>query len=107
MLRHFALGDDAELVVVHELDRLFDRDDMPRVGDVDVIDEGGQRGGFSAAGRAGDEVSPLWKRVSNLRLSGNPSSSMERTLVLIMRKTMSIPRRCLTTLVRKRPKSVA
>ena len=27
---HFALGDDASLVVVHELDRFLDSDDVPR-----------------------------------------------------------------------------
>ena len=27
---HLALGDDAQLVLVHELDRLLDRDDVPR-----------------------------------------------------------------------------
>ena len=47
---------------------------------------------------------PLWYSVSFLRLFGSPSSSIVRILDEMMRKTRSMPSRCRTTLVRKRPK---
>jgi hypothetical protein len=55
MLGHFALGDDAAFVGVHKLDRLLDRDDVPRVVSVDVIDESGQCRRLARAGRARDQ----------------------------------------------------
>ena len=58
MLRHFALGDDASFVDVHELDRFLDRNDVPRVVGVNVIDQRGQRSRLSGAGWAGDEDEP-------------------------------------------------
>ena len=53
--RHFALRDDAALVLVHELDRFLDRDDVPREVLVDVIDQRRQRGRFAGAGRPGHQ----------------------------------------------------
>ena len=53
--RHFALRDDAALVVMHELDRLLDRDDVPGEILVDVIDQRRQRRRFSGASRPGHE----------------------------------------------------
>jgi hypothetical protein len=41
--------------MVHELDRLLDRDDVPRVVGVDVIDESGQCRRLARAGRARDQ----------------------------------------------------
>ena len=43
------------LVLVHELDRLLDRDDVPGEVGVDVVDQRRQRRGLAGAGRAGDE----------------------------------------------------
>ena len=48
MLGDFALGDDAALVLMHELDRLLDGDDVPGVVGVDVINERGERGALSS-----------------------------------------------------------
>ena len=49
------LVDDAALVVVQDLDRVLDRDDVlpPRL--VDVVDDRGERGRLAGAGRAGYE----------------------------------------------------
>jgi hypothetical protein len=41
--------------LVHEFDRLFDGDDVPRIAAVDVIDQRGERGRFARAGRARDQ----------------------------------------------------
>ena len=40
---HFALGDDALFVVMNELDRFFDRHDVSREVDIDVINQRCQR----------------------------------------------------------------
>ena len=44
--------------MVHELDRLLDRDDVPREVRVDVIDQSGQRSRLARAGRTCDEDEP-------------------------------------------------
>src|SRR5205814_2843997 len=55
VLRDFALSDDAELVVMHKLDRLLNRDNVPGVGRVNVINQGRERGRLPGSGRAGDK----------------------------------------------------
>ena len=50
-----ALRDEALLVLVDELDRLLDGEDVPAVMVVDVVDDARERGGFARAGRPGDE----------------------------------------------------
>ena len=50
-----ALVDDAALVLVHELDRVLDRDDVLVALAVDLVDHGRERGRLAAAGRAGDQ----------------------------------------------------
>src|SRR5690606_34409482 len=47
--------DDRELVRVEELDRVLDRDDVVALLAVDLVDEGGERGGLARAGGPGDE----------------------------------------------------
>ena len=47
---HFALGDDAVFVRVHELHRVFYRDDVAKGIFVAPIDHGGQRGRFTRTG---------------------------------------------------------
>ncbi len=51
----FALVDDAALVRVEELDRVFDGDDVLVALAVDLVEHGGERRRFAGAGRAGDE----------------------------------------------------
>ena len=50
-----AMREHRALVLVHELDRIFDRDDVARVLAVDQVDDRGERGRLAAAGRAGDQ----------------------------------------------------
>ena len=47
---HFALGDDAVFVRVHEFDRVFDGDDVAVAVFVTVVDHGSQGSGFAGAG---------------------------------------------------------
>ena len=51
----FALRDDGILVVVVELDGVFDGDDMVFLLDVDDVDHGGERRRFAGTGRSRDE----------------------------------------------------
>ena len=57
----FALFDDGFFVAVDELDGVFDGDDVGGAGLVDVFDDGGEGGGFSGAGGAGDEDQAVWR----------------------------------------------
>jgi hypothetical protein len=50
-----ALLDDRQLVVVHDLDRVFDRDDVRAACAVDVADHRGDRRRLSGAGGAGHQ----------------------------------------------------
>ena len=56
---HLALVDQALLVLVHELDRIFDRDDVIGARAVDVVDHRAERRRLARAGRPGDEHEPL------------------------------------------------
>ncbi len=56
---HLALVDQAPLVVVHELDRVFDRDDVVLAVAVDVVDHRAQRGRLARPGRTGHEHQAL------------------------------------------------
>ena len=53
-----ALVDDAALVVVEDLDRILDRDDVLPARPVDVADDRGERRRLAGAGRARDEDEP-------------------------------------------------
>ena len=52
---HFALIDDAPLVLVDELDWIFDGEDMPLPLAIDLVDHRREGGGLPRARRAGDE----------------------------------------------------
>ena len=56
---NLALVDEALLVLVHELDRILDRDDVILPRPVDVIDHRAQRRRLSRAGGPGDQHQPL------------------------------------------------
>ena len=58
VLGHLALGDDAFLVLMHELDGFLNRDDVAGEIRVDVVDERGQRRALARAGRPRDEHQP-------------------------------------------------
>ena len=53
-----ALVDHRAPILVHELDRILDGDDVRRVGAVDVVDHRRQRRRLARAGDAGDEDEP-------------------------------------------------
>ena len=55
VLADLALVDDARPVVVQELDRVLDREDVLVPGVVDVVEQRGERRRLAGAGRAGDE----------------------------------------------------
>ena len=55
VLADLALVDDAALVVVQELDRVLDRDDVVGAGAVDLVDQRRERGRLTRARRAGHE----------------------------------------------------
>ncbi len=65
-----ALVHEAPLVVVHELDRVLDRDDVVGAVLVDVVDHRGQRRGLSRAGRPGDQHEALVQHAQVLRALG-------------------------------------
>src|SRR3979409_557942 len=50
-----ALADEAALSLVHELDRVFDGEDVPLHAAVDVVDHGRERGGLARTGLAGHQ----------------------------------------------------
>ena len=51
----FALVDEAALVAVQEFDGVFDGDEVIGAVGVDAVDHGGERGGLTGTGGAGDE----------------------------------------------------
>src|SRR3989304_9874395 len=53
-----ALRDHATLVSVHELNRILDGDDPSGRMLIEMLDTRGQGGGFSTAGRTGDQNQP-------------------------------------------------
>src|SRR6266487_1665825 len=55
---HLALVDDARLMAVDELDRIFHRDDVPFQLFIDLVDHRGERGAFDRAGWTRDEHEP-------------------------------------------------
>jgi hypothetical protein len=54
-----SLGDQALLALMHELDRILDREDVLSAGRVHQVDQRRERGRLAAAGRAGDEDESL------------------------------------------------
>src|SRR5690606_17890053 len=53
-----ALADQAHLALMHELDRILDRDDVALEAGVDRVDDRGERRRFAGARLAGDENEP-------------------------------------------------
>jgi hypothetical protein len=70
-----ALIDDRELVLVQVFDRVLERDDVPRLGRVDVVDHRGQSGRLARSGRTGEEDDPS-------RLVGQPADDVGQAEVL-------------------------
>ena len=72
----FALGDDAVLVRVHELDRVFDGDDVAVGVFVAVVDHGRQRGRLPEPVAPTRMTRPRFGRATSLRIWGRPRPSM-------------------------------
>jgi hypothetical protein len=98
-----ALGDDAFLVLMHELDRVFDGDDVTLAIAVAVIDQRGQRGGFAGAGAADKNDQAAQVIAMSLSTAGKASSSRVGTTRLIVRQTTATRPCCTSALTRKRP----
>ena len=78
VLPDLALVDDAALVMVQELDRILDRDDVVGARAVDLVDDRRERRRLARAGRAGDEHEAARLRRQLVQASaGRPSSSSE------------------------------
>jgi hypothetical protein len=98
-----ALVDQAALVLVHELDRILDRDDVIGAGPVDVVDHRAERRGL-----ARDPVGPVTStrplvRWHNCRMCcESPSCSAVRISAGITRNTAPRPLRSRKLLARKR-----
>ena len=56
-----ALVDDRLLVLEHELDRVFDREDVQGLTLVEVVEHGGDRRGLARTGNAGEDDHALVK----------------------------------------------
>src|SRR5208337_3464268 len=56
----FALVDQAILVHVHELDRVFDGENVIVALAVDLVDHGGEGGRFARSGRSSYEYKTAW-----------------------------------------------
>ena len=65
-----ALGDVAALGLEDVLDGIFQRDDVIVPGAVHFFHQGGERGGFAAAHRAGDEDEAVMVLREQLQLGG-------------------------------------
>ena len=86
----------AVFALVHEFDRIFDRDDVVLPVLIRVIDHRGQRGGFAGTGGPVTTTSPLCSMANFFSTAGRGASnfsksSKDRTLVGICRKTAAMP----------------
>ena len=103
---HFALIDRRLLVIVIELDRVFDRDDVVIDVLVDIVDHRGQRRALARAGRAGDQEQPARPHDQTLEhIGGTPSCSIVNILTGICRSTIATLPRCLKIETRNRAAS--
>jgi hypothetical protein len=86
-----ALGDNAFFVVVNELDRFLDGDDVAAEVGIDVIEQGGEGGGLAGAGGAGDEDETAAEVAEFFDDGGNAELLERGDLVGMIRKTAPKP----------------
>ena len=100
-----ALVDQALLVLVQELDRVFDGDDVAAAVLVDVVDHRRQAGGLAAAGGAGDEDDAA-RAHDQVLGHGRQPQLLDRLLVRRhgADRRRPIEPRCMKTFTRKRPR---
>ena len=72
---NLALVDQRAAALIDVLDGVLNRDDVVAARLIDVVDHGGQRGGFAAARGAGDQDQPRGSSASFVRTGGMASSS--------------------------------
>jgi hypothetical protein len=72
---------------MHEFDRFLDRDDVATEVDVDVIEQGRQRGGFAGTGGPVTSTRPLRMWPNSFTIGGMPSCSRLAILVGMIRNT--------------------
>ena len=91
---------------MHELNRVFQGDDVDRLRLVDLIEQRGQRRRLAAAGRAGDEDQPgfFLRDFLENRREAQGSRAWERWLRSLRRTIAKLPR-CRKILTRKRASS--
>jgi hypothetical protein len=97
-----ALIDDRLFMTMHELDGVFDRDDMTRRVGVAMVDHRRERRRFTGAGRADDEDETALGHRDVLQDLGQLRSSIVSMSVTMRRMTMPTEPRWRKTLTRKR-----
>ena len=102
--------DQAILAFVHELDRVFDRDDVVAAVFIRVVHHGGEGRRFAGARRAGHHDQAPCSMENFFSTAGRGASnfsksSNESTLLGIWRKTAAMPFFWLKKLARKREMS--
>jgi hypothetical protein len=99
----FALVERGLLVLVQIFDRVFQRDDVDRLGAVDLVENGRERGGFAGAGRAGDQDQAGFFLGESFRESPEISTCSSVGIEAFnWRHTMEKLPRCEKTFTRKR-----
>ena len=99
-----ALADQAALALVHELDRVLDREDVALHAAVDVVDHRRERRRLARAGLAGDQdQAVVGAATSAAPTPGSFSSSSVSALEGMARNTAPMPFSWRMTLTRKRP----
>ena len=94
VLPHLALVDDRHPVLVQELDRLLDGEDVARHHVVDPVDERRQRRGGARAVRTAHQHEPRFWSLHSITSSGRPRSSGEGMPGGTSRRTAPTESRC-------------
>ena len=96
----FAMLHEAVLAAMHELDRVFDRDDVIVPLKIRVIHHRRERGGFAGTGRTGDEDEALFQQREFLQHRRQAELVAGEHLEGIRRKTAEMPYFCWKKLAR-------
>ncbi len=97
-----ALVEGGLLVLVHEFDRVLQRDHVDRLRLVDLVEDRGERGRLAAAGGAGDEDEAVLLSRMSRKIGASPSELSVGISLCALRMTMAKCPRCLKIFTRKR-----
>ena len=100
-----ALAHEAQLALVHELDRVLDREDVALELGVDRVDDGGERRRLARAGLAGDENEAARRRRELVQRLRHLELVERQAFDGMPRNTAPTPFRCRNTLTRNRATS--